>query len=154
MTARIRDCLGQAGATWREIEHEETPTSADSARARGESMSIGGKALVIKVGKTLGLFVLPADRRLSARALRQHLGERRSRFATQEELLERTGLVPGSVPPFGRPVLDLPLYVDQHTWDSERIAFNAGSLTLSFILPSADWRAAVKVEDVFEFSLQ
>jgi len=52
------------------------------------------------------------------------------RFASREELLELTGLVPGSVPPFGRPILPFPLYVDTGIAANDRIAFNAGSLGL------------------------
>ena len=40
------------------IEHEETPTSEDSALARGESIKIGAKALLMKGKKGLiGLFM-------------------------------------------------------------------------------------------------
>ena len=45
-------------------------------------------------GDAFGLFVLPADRRLDSRAVRDELGTRRTRFASAEELYELAGLVP------------------------------------------------------------
>ena len=104
---------------------------------RGEPIEIGGKALLIKVDDDFRLFVLSAALRADSQAIRERLGARRSRFATPEELLERTGLVPGSVPPFGRPILPFDLYVDESITRNDRIAFNAGSLTVSFCLAAA-----------------
>jgi prolyl-tRNA editing enzyme YbaK/EbsC (Cys-tRNA(Pro) deacylase) len=72
------------------------------------------------------------------------------RFATPEELRALTGLVPGCVPPFGRPILDLPLYVDESVLANDRIAFNAGLLTESFIMATADWRRAVTIEKIVD----
>ena len=72
------------------------------------------------------------------------------RFATSEELLELTGLVPGSVPPFGRPLLDLELLADVSVLRHPRIAFNAGALTESIIMSTADWMAVAKPHELIE----
>ena len=64
---------------------------------------------------------------------------RTSRFATREELAALTGLVPGSVPPFGRPILPFDLHVDHSVTTHDIIAFNAGSLTDSIIMNTADY---------------
>jgi hypothetical protein len=48
--------------------------------------------------------VLPANCKADSAAIRNELGVRKTRFANREELWELTGLVPGSVPPFGRPI--------------------------------------------------
>ena len=69
--------------------------------------------------------------------------------------MDLTGLVPGSVPPFGRPILDLELVVDESVLANERIAFNAGSLTESVIMATEDWREIarpVSIVDVAEHS--
>lgn len=135
----IRALLDEAGVDYREVHHEQTPTSEDAARARGEPLHIGGKALLLKTGDQFRLFVFSAARRLDTKALRHQLGVRKSRFATRDELLGMTGLVPGSVPPFGRPILPFDLYVDTSIEANERIAFNAGSLTDSIILGVPDY---------------
>ena len=66
-------------------------------------------------------------------------------------MLALTGLVPGSVPPFGEPILPFPLYVDDSIIANERIAFNAGSLTDSVILSVVDYRT-IALPELFTFS--
>lgn len=149
--AAIRRHLDGLGVAYREIHHQPTPTSEESARARGEPLAVGGKALVLKVDDELRLFVFSAARKLDSGAVRRHFGARGTRFATPEELFERTGLVPGSVPPFGPPILALPLYADPSTLENDKIAFNAGSLTDSIVLAAADWERAARPA-VFPFT--
>ncbi|MGC3968603.1 MAG: YbaK/EbsC family protein [Pirellulales bacterium] len=109
-------------------------------RRRGEPLEVGAKALVVKVDETFRIFVLCADRQLDSGALKKHFGAKKTRFATADELRELTGLVPGSVPPFGPPVLPLELYADEEVGRrTERVAFNAGELTTSIVLAAADW---------------
>ncbi len=148
---RIREWLTAEGVAFREVHHEPTRTSEDSARARGEELRVGGKALLIKVDETFRLFILSADRKLDNAAIKQHFGAKKTRFATPEELLQLTGLVPGSVPPFGAPILPFPLYTDPSVFENERVAFNAASLTDSIIMPIADYRRLAKPE-IFRFS--
>jgi Ala-tRNA(Pro) deacylase len=135
----VRRLLESAGVAFVEKQHEPTYTSEESARARGEPLKVGAKALVIKADGVYRLFVLPADRRVDSAAIKRHLGVKKLRFADAAELLELTGLVPGCVPPFGPPVLELPLVADPALLANEKIAFNAGSLTTSVIMASADY---------------
>ena len=99
ITERIITMLSEAGVPFRHLRHAPTPTSEDSARARGEPMEIGGKALVCKAGDRFVVLVLSAARRLDSKRLRRELQVRGVRFATRDELMRLTGLVPGSVPP-------------------------------------------------------
>jgi Ala-tRNA(Pro) deacylase len=148
----IRALLKQHGVIHREFHHEPTYTSEQSARARGESVRIGGKALLVRTGEVFRLFVISAALRLDNAAVRQHFGTRRARFATAEELMQLTGLVPGSVPPFGQPILPFELYVDESIPANERIAFNAGSLTDSIIMSVADYLRIAQPTAVFRFA--
>ena len=149
---RIRELLNQHDAPFREVQHEPTYTSEESARARGEDLRVGGKALLIKAEEEFRLFVLPADRKVDSAAIRKELGLRKLRFASRAELQELTGLVPGCVPPLGRPVLPFDLFVDAAICDNERIAFNAGSLTNSIIMPVDDYLRVAEPCKVFSFS--
>ncbi|MEM8712966.1 MAG: YbaK/EbsC family protein, partial [Planctomycetota bacterium] len=99
MTSTILELLESACVEYRYLEHPPTRTSSESAEARGEPLSIGGKSLVLKVGDTFRLCVLGADRRIRSNAIRRHFRSAKARFATREELLKLTGLVPGCVPP-------------------------------------------------------
>jgi len=124
---------------FREVQHLPTRTSEESARARGEPVAIGGKALLMKVGGEHALFVISAARKVDSAALRRQLGVSKLRFASAEELHELAGLAPGSVPPFGEPILPFLLYADESVFENDRIAFNAGTLTDSIILSVTDW---------------
>lgn len=135
----IRTLLDSSGVVYRHVHHEPTRTSEESARARGEDLRIGGKALLVKTGDEFRLFVLSAALKLDSAAVRTRFNVSKARFATPDELLQLTGLVPGSVPPFGRPILPFELFVDDSVTANEKIAFNAGSLTDSIILPVADY---------------
>lgn len=149
---QIRTLLRDAGIPFREVHHAPTRTSEESAAARGEPLQVGGKALLIKVDAVFRLFVLSADRKLDSAAVKAHFSAKKTRFATPEELLAATGLVPGSVPPFGEPVLPFPLYVDGSVFENQKIAFNAGSLTDSIILDADDYRRVARFES-FRFSM-
>jgi Ala-tRNA(Pro) deacylase len=147
----IRTMLNEASVVYREVHHPPTMTSEDSARERGEDLEIGGKALLLKVNDTFRLFVLSAAKQLDSGAVKARFHAKKIRFATAEELHERTGLVPGSVPPFGQPILPFDLYVDDSVLENQKVAFNAGSLTDSVIMLVRDYRAIAKPE-VFRFS--
>jgi len=149
---QIMGWLTEQGVVFEQRRHAPTLTSQESAAARGESLSIGGKALLQSCDGEFRLFVLPADRKLDSAAVRRQLACKKLRFATPEELLERTGLIPGSVPPFGVPILPFPLFIDESLDLNEQIAFNAGSLTDSLILSRADYLRVAAPTGRFAFS--
>jgi prolyl-tRNA editing enzyme YbaK/EbsC (Cys-tRNA(Pro) deacylase) len=149
---RIREALSKAGVDYKEVHHEPTFTSEESARVRGEPLAVGAKALLVKTDDVYRLFVLPADRLLDAKRVKQHLKIKSVRFATKEELLNLTGLVPGSVPPFGFPILPFELYSDTAIGAvADKVAFNAASLTSSIVMKASDWKAIAKPAE-FSFS--
>ena len=131
---QIQSMLRDAGVSFRHLHHAPTPTSEDSARVRGEPLAIGGKALSMRADGRAVLLVLSAACRFNSKRFRKRLGVRKLRFLTADELFESTGLVPGSVPPFGAPVLPFELFLDESIFANPRIAFNAGSLEDSIIL--------------------
>ncbi len=148
----IIELLDGEGISYRRISHEPTRTSEDSARARGEALETGGKALLLKAGENFSVFVLSAALKLDSQAVKKRLGVKSLRFATADELMDLTGLVPGSVPPFGEPVLPFPLFVDVSIEANDRIAFNAGSLTDSVVLSTVDY-LRVAGGEIFRFSV-
>lgn len=142
---RLVRYLTELGVEFRQIHHDPTPTSADAARVRGEPIGSGAKALLLKADEEFRLFVLPGDRRLDSASIKRQLGLVRLRFASKEELLAQTGLNPGAVPPFGRPILPFGLTADVSIGQVyPYVAFNAGSVTDSIIMSAADWERAAK----------
>jgi Ala-tRNA(Pro) deacylase len=95
------------------------------------------------------LFVLSAALKVDSKKIKQRFSAKSIRFASKEELFELTGLVPGSVPPFGPPILSLELYLDPSVTQNEKVAFNAGSLTDSIILKTSDYLNVVTAEQFF-----
>lgn len=142
---KIRQLLNDHGIVFREKQHAPTFTSEESAAARGEALGVGAKALLLKTDQEFRLFILPADRKLDSGAIKRELNVKKTRFATAEELLDMTGLVPGSVPPFGEPILPFELFADTAVGtEYGRVAFNAGSLSSSIIMSAEDWEQIAK----------
>jgi prolyl-tRNA editing enzyme YbaK/EbsC (Cys-tRNA(Pro) deacylase) len=153
MLDKIRNWLNKESIDFREVHHEITLTSEESAKARGEDIAIGGKALILKIDDSFKIMILSAAKKLNSSAVKNYFKVKKIRFASKDELLELTGLVPGSVPPFGRPIIDLDLYVDDSILANEKIAFNAGSLTDSIIMNRKDYIEIAK-PTVFSFSAE
>jgi Ala-tRNA(Pro) deacylase len=147
---KIRALLDEAGIVRREVSHEPTATSEESARARGEDLRVGGKALVLKIGDEFHLLVLSAASAMDSAAVKAHFGVKKLRFATPEELAAM-GLRIGAVPPFGPPIVPLPLHVDPSVLANDVIAFNAGSLTDSMVISAEDYRRLARPH-VFSFA--
>ena len=149
---RIEALLAQHAVPYETIEHSAARSADEIAQLRGTPLEIGGKSIVMKVDR-VGFCVLAirASDAIDNRAFRKHLGARRYRFATLDELDELTGLTPGRVPPFGRPIFDLPLYVEASLAENPRIAFTPGTKTRSMTLATRDWLRAAQPDDVFAF---
>ncbi len=143
--------LADRNVVFRTVHHHPTFTSEESAVARGEEVKIGGKALLMKVDNDFKLFVISAALKADSKKIKNYCKTKSIRFATKEELLELTTLVPGSVPPFGRPILNFDLFVDPSIVENEKIAFNAGSLTDSIVMKTSDYLTLSNAV-VFSFS--
>jgi Ala-tRNA(Pro) deacylase len=89
------------------------------------------------------VIVLPADRKLASKTARKSLGAKSIRFATKEEVLELTGLAPGSIPPFGS-LFNLPTWCDVRLANEPQINFNAGDHTISLSISFETYRTAEK----------
>ena len=61
--------LQRENVTFRHVRHEPTFTSEESAKARGEPVQVGGKALLVKVGDEFKLFVLSAALKFDSAAV-------------------------------------------------------------------------------------
>lgn len=137
--ASIKTLLDERNVKYKLIHHEPTYTAKESAKAWQEDLKIGGKALVMKIKGEFRVFVLSSALKLNSKAIKKYFDEKELRFATSEELQTMAGLVPGSVPPFGQPILPFKLYIDNSIYKSDKIAFNVGSLTDSIIMNLKDY---------------
>lgn len=128
---------------YEEVTHDAATTCEQSAQARGESLAIGGKTLLFKSKRGFHLFTTSASLAVDSARVRKILGSQKLRFAKPDELLQLAGVEKGALPPFGHGVLPFELYLDLSVLANEKIAFNAGKLTTSFILKMDDYLKAL-----------
>ncbi len=140
---RLQEWLTQQSVAFTVLRHEAVFTSEQAAAVRGTPLGSGAKALVVKAGDKFVMLVVPADRKLDSRKAKAALGVRDLRFASKEEVLEKTGLQPGSIPPFGS-LFELPTYCDPALGEHASINFNAGDHCISIQMSHADYLAAEK----------
>jgi len=142
---RVANLLREQGIAFQVLRHEPVYTSEEAARIRGTPLASGAKALICKGDDRFVMFVVPADRKLDSHAVRRAKGWRKLRFASREEVLELTGLTPGSIPPFGS-LFGLPTLCDERLSDNDVINFNAGDHSISVSMRHADYLLAEKPE--------
>jgi Ala-tRNA(Pro) deacylase len=139
ITKRIRDLLTIHNVNFQEIDHEPAITCEQSAKARGCDQKIGGKSILFKDKTDYRIFVMSAALQVDSKKVRKILKSGWLRFATNEELWKMAGVEKGALPPFGRDILPLDLYLDESVLQNEQIAFNAGMVTKSFIMRVNDY---------------
>ena len=142
-----------SGCDLTHYHHDEALNAEQAAAARGTPLSMGGKSLLMKLdGIGMAVVAIPGDARLSGALLRRGLGVARYRFARPEELAATLGLPPGAVPPFGRPVFPLPLFVDARLAAGPQLVFALGSRRRSARVATADYLARAQPDRVVPLS--
>ncbi len=119
------------GATF--LVHKPVLTSEDAARTRGFELKQGIKAIVLTNGNNEWLIVdVPADQKVNIKSVAEKKGwsKKKTRMATPEEVLEKTGCIIGAVPPFGHKI-EIPLLVDESIFENQESVFNLGLRTHS-----------------------
>jgi Ala-tRNA(Pro) deacylase len=129
--------LREEGVEYRLSHHDAVTTSEEAAAARGTDLRSGAKAMLVKRRSGFVLVVLAADRRVDWKALAPLVGGKGARFATDEELLETTGLSKGAVPPLGR-LFGLRTIYDCSLLEVDSVNFNAGSRSDSITMARDD----------------
>eukprot|EP00742_Colponemidia_sp_Colp-10_P008148 GILJ01008801.1.p1 GENE.GILJ01008801.1~~GILJ01008801.1.p1 ORF type:complete len:165 (+),score=25.00 GILJ01008801.1:26-520(+) len=144
---KVTNLLQQHGVAFTLTEHEAVRTSAEAAAVRGTALASGAKAMLLNNSKSkespFVLAVMSASRKLDSKVFKSILGTKSMRFATEEEVLQITGCIPGAVPPFGS-TFGVRTYMDESlTEQGSSIDFNAGLRTHSVAMSTQDF---VKVE--------
>jgi prolyl-tRNA editing enzyme YbaK/EbsC (Cys-tRNA(Pro) deacylase) len=148
--SRLKSFLDENNISYEYKEHEEVRTSEEAAKARGEDIKIGAKAMILKADDRFIMFVLSAAKKIDSRRVKEMLGVKSLRFATPEEVEKLTGCIPGGVPPFAN-IFGLDLIVDRTIPQNEFMAFNAGERTKSLKLKTKDYLTLLKPR-IEEFS--
>jgi Cys-tRNA(Pro)/Cys-tRNA(Cys) deacylase len=96
-----------------------------AAEALGIPLARFAKTLVVEAGDATVFALLPGDRELSLRKLARLAGCKAAVMADPRDAERLTGYQVGGISPFGAR-RSLPVYVEQHLLEHERIAINAG----------------------------
>jgi len=128
---------------YKETEHEPVYTSEQAAKVRGISISQGAKSLLLKCGDDFILVVLPGDRKLDSKKLKNLLKIKEFCFATPEEVKDKMGCEIGACYPFGN-LIELPTYADNSLSKNNIISFNPGLHTRSIEIKWQDFYSLVK----------
>jgi Ala-tRNA(Pro) deacylase len=123
------------------LRHAPVFTSEEAAAVRGTPLASGAKALICRADDRFVMIILPADRKLASKAVRQTGRIKSLRFASREEVEQLTGLQPGSIPPFGS-FFGLATWCDMRLSEQSRINFNAGDHSISISMAYGDYLAA------------
>jgi nondiscriminating aspartyl-tRNA synthetase len=124
--------------SYRHLEHGPTPTSEESAQARGTKLQEGVKAIIVKgkSSKKNYQFNLPANARLDMKAVAIIVGEK-CEFEDPKVIMDRFGLEIGGIPPFGN-LFNIDTFYEESILASETSAFNCGLINESVVMFSKD----------------
>ena len=136
----VEDFLKSKGVEFILHEHPAVFTCEEAEKYCGDIPGLACKNLLLK-GKKSGryfLVVLPAEKRADLKKIGETVGDKQITFASPEALLEKLGLTPGTVSPFG--LLndknhEVEVYIDQKVYYAKIVSFhpnrNTASLELS-----------------------
>ena len=137
--ATVTRYLDEQGISYEVVEHLDTYSAADEARAAGVPPDHAAKTIALHDHDRLRLAVIPASRRLDLHKAREVLGARSSlRLASEEEMAsEAAGFEVGALPPLG-PLLPAPEIVDLRLLEHEQILFSGGDHRHSVLIDPND----------------
>jgi Ala-tRNA(Pro) deacylase len=121
------------------IEHAETFSAVGEAVAAHVEPSAAGKTLLLRDHDDYRLVLLPADRHLDLRRVRELMGaSRHLRLATEVEMARDFPVYEvGALPPIG-PTLPPVEIVDVRLLDAGRVLFAAGDHRHSIVIPTRE----------------
>lgn len=134
---QIVDELKKHAVSFTVSDHEPVKTSEEAAKVRGVPVSTGAKAILMYADGKPIMVVVPGDKKIDIKRFKSLYGIRDLRMATPDEVKRVTGVEIGAVPPFGH-IFSIPLYMDHHVKDNERIYFNPGRHDKTIAMNSHD----------------
>ena len=121
----VTDFLDDSGVSYEVLEHEQTFTAREDARASGVSPTDEAKSVLLRIGKDYCVAVIPASEQLDLHKVRDIVGES-ARLATEREMaLDYDQFDVGAIPPLG-PMLSAREIVDRRLLDHDAIVGSGG----------------------------
>lgn len=150
---RVKAYLDQQNVPYEHHVHRPAYTAQEVAAEEHVPGKMVAKTVVIKADGRFAMAVLPASTKLDVAALKEALGVRELRLATEFEFKE---LFPdsdvGAMPPFGN-LYGMPVYVESSLTLDPEIVFNAGTHQDTIRMKYADFARLVQPQ-VYSFGLK
>lgn len=141
---KLKGFLDGNKVTYKVAAHPEVYTSQEIAQALHVPGKELAKVVVIKAGDRFVMTVLPASSKIDMARLKETLGEKEVKLATEEEFQDLfPGCEVGAMPPFGN-LYGLEVYVDRSLTGDEEIFFQAGNHVESIRMKCKDYLNLVK----------
>lgn len=141
--------LDQAGIAYELYEHEVVFTVEQAHAAGIPHLELGAKSLFLRDDKHRAYYLvcLPDEKDVSLREIQERLGSRRLSFASEKDLGEMLGLVPGSVTPLGA-LNDaegrVEVVIDRELVDAGRVTVHPCDNTATVLLATTDLIALLR----------
>lgn len=147
ITATISDYLTANRVAHQVVEHEETTTAIEEARALHRPPAKVAKTVVLHDGVAYVLAVIPASERLDVRKLRGLVGPtRRMRLATEREMALGFPMIGvGATPPFG-PMLPMAEIIDRRLLGGDDVVCAGGDHRHALVLDPHDLVSLTKAK--------
>jgi Ala-tRNA(Pro) deacylase len=131
--------LDQHGVSHEVVDHEQTFTAAEEAKASGVAPDHAAKTMVLRDGDSYRLAVIPASQRLDLRKVRALLeASQHLRLASEAEMeADFASFDVGALPPLG-PMLPATEVLDSRLLDHDRILCTGGDHRHSVLIDPRD----------------
>lgn len=139
----IETFLNSAHIAYKQIEHAPVYTSEQASLVRGISISEGAKSLLLSADANFILCVLPGNKKLATKKIKQLTNAKNVRFATPDEVVNIMGCEVGACYPFGN-LINISMYVDESMQQNEYISFNPGVHDKSIKMKWKDYEDLIK----------
>ena len=145
----VLQLLDRSGIAYELYEHEAVFTVEQAHAAGIPHPELGAKNLFLRDDKHRAYYLvcLPDKKSVSLREVQERLGSRRLSFASEKDLGEMLGLVPGSVTPLG--VLNdaerrVEVVIDRELVDAGRVTVHPCDNTATILLATTDLIALLR----------
>lgn len=135
----VEDFLKSQGIKYVLHEHPAVFTCQDAEKYCGNVPGLACKNLLLrdKKGQRFFLVILPANKRSDLKKFAQTVGESKLSFASPTVLMDKLGLEPGAVSPFGLlndQKCEVEVYIDSQVYNAEIVSFHPNRNTASVAL--------------------
>jgi Ala-tRNA(Pro) deacylase len=140
----VADLLKSSGIAFEILKHPQAFTAQEVAATVHVTGKEIAKTIVVNVDGKFAMVVIPAPHKVSLKLLKELLGAKEVRLASEAEL---TQLFPdcelGAMPPFGN-LYDMPVYISTSLKDRKEVIFNACTHTELIKISYADFERLVQ----------